>query len=560
MPDASPSAASQIRSQRGTERIRAPEGSPARAVSLRARVIAGYLLMLILFATVLVTVLVQFQRLQSDLQLLSDGYLPLAQELAGVSSWSPDTGTASASAVDRLYRERRVDAWIFKRLEGHLTRSREIAAGMLEDELSADDKAALGFVSAQLDLALDVVDRLQDTHALFVQEVEESMALEGLGVMDGPRRYVPELQDLERQLDINLRILSKRLARRVSRVVERTRRTQADAALVAAVVSAIAFGVGLLLLLGTHFALRPIRRLIAGAERIRAGHFDERVPEAAPDEIGRLARSFNAMAASVEERERSLEQRSHQLEWALADLRDSQDRMIRSERLAAIGHMAAQIAHEVRNPLNALGLNADALGDEIREGNVPDAEDLLAAIRDEIRRLTDITEAYLSVGRLPPLRMDRQPLGPVLDELVRFQREDLESQGVLIDLSIDVLPEVLIDPDQLRQALLNILRNAGEALAADGGGTVSMHARAQGGHVLLEIRDDGPGMDAEHVARIFDPFFSTKDTGSGLGLPLTQQVIVEHRGRIACISQPGEGTTFSIRLPAAPEESSSPNE
>ncbi len=516
--------------------------------------------MLVLFATVLVTVLVQLQRLQSDLQLLSDGYLPLAQELAGVSSWSPEKGTASASAVDRLYRERRVDAWIFKRIEGHLTRGHEIATTMLATPVSDDDMAALGFVSAQLDLALDVVDRLQDTHALFVQEVEESMALEGLGDMDGPRRYVPELQDLERQLDINLRILNKRLARRVSRVVERTSRTQADAALVAAVVSAIAFAVGLLLLLGTHFALRPIRRLITGVERIRAGHFDERVPEAAPDEIGRLARSFNAMAASVEERERSLEKRGRQLEHALAELRESQDRMIRSERLAAIGHMAAQIAHEVRNPLNALGLNADALGDEIRDGNVPDAEELLAAIRGEIRRLTDITETYLSVGRLPPLRMERQPLGPILEELVRFQREDLETQSVGVELSIGDLPQVLLDADQLRQALLNILRNAGEALAAEGGGVVHMSAHPDGGQVLLEIRDDGPGMDAEHVARIFDPFFSTKDTGSGLGLPLTQQVIVEHRGRIACISQPGEGTTFSIRLPAAPEESPSPDE
>ncbi len=529
-------------------------------MSLRVRVIAGYLLMLILFATVLVTVLVQLQRLQSDLQLLSDGYLPLAQELAGVSSWSPETGTASASAVDRLYRERRVDAWIFKRIEGHLTRSREIAATMLTGPLSPDDQAALGFVSAQLDLALDVVDHLQDTHALFVQEVEETMAMEGLGDQDGPRRYVPELQDLERQLDINLRILTKRLARRVSRVVERTRATQADAALVAAVVSSIAFAVGLLLLLGTHFALRPIRRLITGVERIRTGHFDERVPEAAPDEIGRLARSFNAMAASIEERERTLEERGTQLEHALLELRASQDRMIRSERLAAIGHMAAQIAHEVRNPLNALGLNADALGDEIRDGSVSEAEDLLAAIRGEIRRLTEITEAYLSVGRLPPLRMECQPLGPLLDELVRFQREELEIQGVSVELTLGDVPQVVIDPDQLRQALLNILRNAGEALAADGGGTVRMQALEEDGHVLLEISDDGPGMDAEHVARIFDPFFSTKDTGSGLGLPLTQQVIVEHHGRIACISQPGEGTTFSIRLPAADQESSSPDE
>ena len=546
-----------VRSKRGTERIRAPEAVARTSVSLRARVIAGYLLMLALFAIVFVTVLVQLQRLQSDLQLLSDGYLPLAQELAGVSSWSPDQSSA-ASAVDRLYRERRVDAWIFKRIEGHLTRSHEIATGMLAVDISEDDRAALRFVSAQLDLALDVADALQDNHALFVQAVERAVAesLEEEPDFTEARRIVPELQDLERQLDINLRILNKRLARRVSRVVERTRRTQSDAAVVAAAVSAVAFAVGLLLLLATHFALRPIRRLITGAERIRAGRFDERVPEESRDEIGRLAQAFNAMAASVEERERSLEQRGRQLEDALADLRASQDRMIRSERLAAIGHLAAQIAHEVRNPLNALGLNADALGDEIRDGNVTDAEELLAAIRGEIRRLTSITESYLEVGRLPRLKMERQPLGPTLDEIVRFQREDMELQGVTVAVDIaDDLPDVLLDADQLRQALLNILRNASEALVAEGGGTVTITAATDAGHALITIRDDGPGMDAEHVARIFDPFFSTKAAGSGLGLPLTQQVIVEHRGRITCISQPGEGTTFSIRLPAAPVES-----
>jgi len=546
--------ASQIRSKRGTERVRAPDAAPRRAVSLRARVIAGYLLMLALFAVVFATVLVQLQRLQTDLQLLSEGYLPLAQELAGVSSWSPEQSTAD-SAVDRLYRERRVDAWIFKRIEGHLARSQEIADGMLLRPISEDDLAALRFVSAQLDLALDVADKLQDTHALFVQAFEESMELDGIDDFGKARRFVPELQDYERQLDINLRILNKRLARRVSRVVERTRRTQKDAAVVAASVSAVAFAVGLLLLLATHFALRPIRRLITGAERIRAGRFDERVPEESRDEIGRLARSFNAMAASIEEREHSLEQRSVQLEQALADLRASQDRMIRSERLAAIGHLAAQIAHEVRNPLNALGLNADALGDEIRDGNVGDAEELLGAIRDEIRRLTSITESYLEVGRLPPLKLARQALGPVVADIVRFHQEDLEFQGLAVEVDIGDLPDVHLDADQLRQALLNILRNAAEALVEEGGGTLQIAARREGEHALITIRDDGPGMDAEHVARIFDPFFSTKDAGSGLGLPLTQQVIVEHRGRITCISQPGEGTTFSIRLPAAPAES-----
>jgi two-component system NtrC family sensor kinase len=556
----------QIRSVRGVDpRASATPLKEGRSLSLRARVIAGYVLMLALLLLVFVTVLAQLRQLRSDLALLSEGYLPLAQEIAGVASWSPETEPGPQTA-ERLYRERRVDAWIFKRIEGHLTRARQITDAMLAEPLRNDDRTTLQPIAAQLAVSLKVADELQDTHALFVQSVEEAIAyqaaLDDLPALDAPEDapgapdpalHVPRLLDLERQLDINLRILSKRISRRIAKVVDRTRATHRDAVVLAGSVFAVAFIVAVLLLLNTHFALRPIRRLIAVTERIRGGSFDERVPVETRDEIGRLARSFNSMAASLEERESALERRSEQLEQALVDLQASQDRVIRTERLAAIGHMAAQIAHEVRNPLNALGLNADLLGEEIREGNAGDAEELLGAIRAEIRRLADITEAYLAVGRLPPMQLDPQPLGPLIEELVRFHLEELEHASVRVALELSgELPEIQLDADQMRQALLNILRNASEALAGEGGGVVTIRAYPDGRWLVVEVADDGPGMDAEHVARVFDPFFSTKSTGSGLGLPLTQQIVGEHGGRIACISSPGVGTTFSIRLPIAP--------
>lgn len=506
---------------------------------------AGYVLMLVLFAIVFATVLVQLRQLQSDLTLLSEGYLPLAQQIAAVSAWSPEEEDANPATVERLYRDRRRDAWLFKRLEAHLDISRRILEAMLAEPLPEQDRTSLRPIHAHVQLALQATDGVQDSQALFVQAMEREDGDEAL-------TQLVEMLKEEKRVDRNVRVLGTRVSRRIAEVVERTRERQGDAALLAASVSALAFFVALLLLVNTHFALRPIRRLTAGAERIRAGSFDERVPEETRDEIGRLAHAFNSMAASVQEREAALERRSQQLQQALDDLQASQERVIRTERLAAIGHMAAQIAHEVRNPLNALGLNADLLGDEIRDGHAEDAEELLGAIRNEIRRLTDITEAYLSVGRLPPLRLEPQPLGPLVDELVRFQREEIEAAGVTI--AVDVphdLPEAQIDGDQLRQALLNILRNAVDALRG-GGGAVVVSASQQGRWLVLRVQDDGPGMDAEHVERVFDPFFSTKESGSGLGLPLTQQVVAEHGGRIACISRPGEGTTFTIHLPTAP--------
>lgn len=539
------STAPQVRSARGPDGLR-PTTPPPRGISLRARVVAGYVLMLVLFAIVFATVLVQLRQLQSDLTLLSEGYLPLAQQIAAVSAWSPEEEDANPATVERLYRDRRRDAWLFKRLEAHLDVSRRILEAMLDEPLPELDRTSLRPIHAHVQLALQATDGVQDSQALFVQAMEREDGDEAL-------TQLVEMLKEEKRIDRNVRVLGTRVQRRISEVVERTRERQGDAALLAASVSALAFFVALLLLLNTHFALRPIRRLTTGAERIRAGSFDERVPEETRDEIGRLAHAFNSMAASVQEREAALERRSQQLQQALDDLQASQERVIRTERLAAIGHMAAQIAHEVRNPLNALGLNADLLGDEIRDGHAEDAEELLAAIRNEIRRLTDITEAYLSVGRMPPLRLEPQPLGPLVEELVRFQREEIEAAGVTVTVDVGPdLPEAHVDGDQLRQALLNILRNAVDALRGDGG-AIAVSASQQGRWLVLRVQDDGPGMDAEHVERIFDPFFSTKESGSGLGLPLTQQVVAEHGGRITCISRPGEGTTFTIHLPTAPD-------
>ena len=134
---------------------------------------------------------------------------------------------------------------------------------------------------------------------------------------------------------------------------------------------------------------------------------------------------------------------------------------------------------------------------------------------------------------------------------MRFQGAEMSELGVEVRFDApEDLPRVLVDVGQLRQALLNIVRNAAEALSESKGGSLKIGAAREDGGVMLLIEDDGPGMEAELVSRVFDPFFSTKETGSGLGLPLTQQVIEEHGGRIRCTSRVGEGTTFTIWLPS----------
>lgn len=231
----------------------------------------------------------------------------------------------------------------------------------------------------------------------------------------------------------------------------------------------------------------------------------------------------------------------------------TRSRLVQSERLALIGKMGAQVTHEIRNPLNALGLNSELLEDELL---LLDAQkqsaawELLGSIRGEIDRLTNVTETYLRLARLPVPRLEREDVGRVVATLLRFMREELSQKGIELTFEADdALPEAMIDENQLRQALLNILRNAGEALDEDGHITVQVSAGDEG--VVLEVRDNGVGMSPEVMSRIFDPFFTTRATGTGLGLPITQQIIEEHGGRVTCQSRVGAGTTFRIWLPCA---------
>lgn len=228
-------------------------------------------------------------------------------------------------------------------------------------------------------------------------------------------------------------------------------------------------------------------------------------------------------------------------------------RLIQSERLAAIGRMAAHVTHEVRNPLSSIGLNVDLLDDEL-EGSGEEARSLLRAIHGEIDRLTDVTDEYLRLARLPRPSLVPDDLGDLLRELAAFVGPEMQAAGVALELDVPAdLPPVALDEAQLRQALLNLLRNAREAMP--GGGRVRVVAReVDDGDlrpgVRLAIEDSGEGIAPEARERIFELFFTTKEQGTGLGLPLTQQIVLAHGGRVLCRGRDGGGTVFELWFPA----------
>jgi len=292
-----------------------------------------------------------------------------------------------------------------------------------------------------------------------------------------------------------------------------------------------AVALGLVVTIWVVITLRPLRKLRDGARRIAAGDYASRIPERGPAEVAELAREFNSMGRAIEEREREL---------------------VRSERLAAVGKMAAMITHEVRNPLSSIGLNTELLEEELAD--VPNAEEargLCRSIHREVDRLTAITEEYLAFARLPKPKVAREPINVLVADLAAFIREDLAAKQVALATELTREdPLCMIDAGQIRQCLINLVRNASDAVMTKGAGTITLRTRRDGTRVAIDVEDDGVGIAADVLPKLFDPFFSTKEGGSGLGLALTQQIVRDHGGDLDVASTVGKGTTFTVRVPA----------
>ncbi|HUJ72400.1 MAG TPA: ATP-binding protein, partial [Verrucomicrobiae bacterium] len=225
--------------------------------------------------------------------------------------------------------------------------------------------------------------------------------------------------------------------------------------------------------------------------------------------------------------------------------------------------MSARLAHEIRNPLSSITLNIDLIGDEIttlatdKAGAADEARLLLRSIDSEVRRIQRVTEDYLQFARMPKPRRERISLNDAISQGLSFMASLFAATGVKVETNLDAsLPPINGDEGQLWQAVLNLVRNAIEAMPE--GGTLTVRtARARSG-IALTIADTGKGMAAEDREHIFKPFFSTKPSGTGLGLPLVQQVVAEHGGTIRCESTPNQGTTFVIELPCVKESIHAP--
>jgi signal transduction histidine kinase len=236
------------------------------------------------------------------------------------------------------------------------------------------------------------------------------------------------------------------------------------------------------------------------------------------------------------------------LEDATRELRKNQERLVQSERLSAIGEMAARVAHEIRNPLVAIGGFARSLLEKAPAE--VETRESLGIIVDEVRRLEAIVRDVLDFSRPSPPKIASVPLRRLVEEAVELLRFEIEQAGVVSHLvEAEQLPDAAADRDQLFQALVNLMRNAIHAMTRGGDLTLRLTGVPHG--VEVAVSDTGLGMAPEVLAHVLEPFYTTKTDGSGLGLTIAAQIVRDHGGEIKIESREGVSTTVTMRLPAA---------
>jgi two-component system, NtrC family, sensor kinase len=500
--------------------------TPRGRRSVTQRVTLSYLIVTFAFSLVAGWNVYALRTATHEAELLRSGYLPLALTLRDTlhnqDIWSTqlnDVTTAKNPASTRVW----FDSFLangrphaFDDVRAALARafgdqSPELRS--LGQRLASEATEIESSLVGDGELIARLFDALQAGDTSLAQELREKLVRRG-------HTARTRLAGLERTITSNVDVL-----------LDDARARERLAARLLVISASFTVIVGLFVAWHARRLLAPLAAVTERARAVSRGDLTPRSVVAKNDEIGELAATFESMVSAIAR--------------ANAEL-------LASERLAAIGKMAAQVTHEVRNPLSSLALNVELLEEELGERG-GEASALVESIKVEVERLTLLTEKYLSMARRSRPDFQEEDLGVVVSDAVASSQAELAQHEIRTELSIEPgLPTVVLDETQIRQVILNLIRNAREAMA--GGGELGVAVKAlrppEPPEILeISVKDSGRGMDDETREHLFEPFFTTKRHGTGLGLAITQEIVEAHGGKIRCERQEPRGTRFVIELP-----------
>ena len=293
----------------------------------------------------------------------------------------------------------------------------------------------------------------------------------------------------------------------------------------------------------THSIMRPINSLVLATQKLAEGNLEQNVQlKDAPEEIAVLGKAFNYMASSIKEREMQLEQRA-------------QEEIMKSERLAMVGQLAAGVAHEINNPLGGILLFSRLLLKKAPSEGL--MRDNLERIEKDAKRCQNIVKGLLEFAREREPKVETIQLSEILEKAINlFENQALFHNIDIVKQYQPDLTQIYADPVQIEQVFVNIIMNAADAMNGKGILTLITRTAETGDYVETGVIDTGSGMSSDQIERVFDPFFTTKEAGkgTGLGLSISYGIIQEHGGTIKVSSRIGEGSTFTVVLPIKKEK------
>ena len=326
------------------------------------------------------------------------------------------------------------------------------------------------------------------------------------------------------------------------------------------VTTAIAFVIIGSLMLG-RYVVKPLENLVEATEALTGEYLPQGLQPTGRNQIGTLAASLSGMSEKLREYKQAVDHYIQSLKESNRELRRAQEELIRSEKLSSVGRLAAGVAHEIGNPIGIILGYLEILRRSLSHAD--ENADALARVESEVLRIDRIIRELLSFARPAPVSLHPVMVNTVVEEAIALISHQKEIRAIAVEKQLDgTLPPVMADESQLKQVMINLFINAIDAM--QGGGTLTIATgRTKGSGaapgsaaprpaVSIAVSDTGTGIAVESLKNIFDPFFTTKSPGkgNGLGLSVCLRIIETFAGTIAVKSSPGEGSTFTISLPA----------
>ena len=411
-----------------------------------------------------------------------------------------------------------------------LIENREALNSLAENLLQEKDVRSVKIIGDNEQVLVDIAkpgqlrDEYKETMSVYVAKGSDQNISDRFTLSLREKNNGQPESDMEEMIGYIEAVFSKK---GIFDTIDAMRRSMFLAALVATLIGCI------IALYYSRSIVKPVRRLASATTRIARGDWESKLPIGSMDEVGQLTDSFNKMSESLIEKRKELEATYRELS--------------KQERMAEIGNFSMMIAHELKNPLGIIKGAIDIIAKEGVKAEV--SRTMMGYIQDEVKRLNRLVEDFLSFARPNPAHKSFVDINHVMNKIVNLipLPEFKEKEITLTVQLAEDIAEVNVDEHQIYQAIVNIFNNAIQAIPQEGEITVKTESRPNG--ILITIMDTGVGIGEEEKGKVFEPFFTKKQSGTGLGLAVVRKIIDNHKGEITITAREGGGTIFSVGLP-----------